>query len=104
MVHHDELIEHGNLIVEGSLEVRNAQTRNLRTHGIFEKLFLILIHQDCREHLLHHTKAKSYNRPFVGKYTMPEDAIYISIAQYFGVLKSMILGEESIVKVASQPS
>ena len=99
IVHHDELIEHGNLIVEGNWELRNSHTRNLRAKGIFEQIFLIFIHQDCREHLLHHTNGKSYNRPFVGKYTMPEDAVYISLAEYIGILKAMMLGEESIVKV-----
>lgn len=99
MVHQNELIEHGNLIVEGSLEVRNAQTRNLRANSVFEKLFLILIHQDCREHLLHHTNAKSYNRPFIGKYMMPDDAVYISLADYVGIVKGMISGDESVVKI-----
>lgn len=98
-VHLDELIEHGNLIVEGSFEFRNSQTRNLRANGIFEKIFLILIHQDCREHLLHHTSAKSFNRPFVERYPMPENAVYISLPEYIGVLKRMILGEETIVRL-----
>ncbi|MGB3508102.1 MAG: fatty acid desaturase [Microcoleaceae cyanobacterium] len=100
IVHHNELIEHGNLIVEGNWKVRNSQTRNLQTHGILEKLFLILIHQDCREHLLHHTSAKSYNRPFVEKYTMPENAVYISMTEYIGILKRMVLGEESVVQLS----
>ena len=99
MVHHNELVEHGNVIVEGSLEERNSQTRNLQARGIFQQLFLIFIHQDCREHLLHHTQAKIYNRPFVEKYTMPEDAVYISMTEYIGILKQMILGEENIVSL-----
>jgi hypothetical protein len=101
MVHQVVLIEHGNLIVEGSLEIRNMQTRNLRNHGIFEKLLLVFMHQDCREHLLHHTRAGNYNRPFVGKYPMPEDAVYISLAEYMGILKRMLLGEEQIITIAN---
>lgn len=89
-IHHAQLIEHGGLIVEGDLKERNMQSRNLKDDSIIEKLFLFLTHGDAREHVLHHTHADIYSRPFPGKVPMPENAVYISLLDYTAVLWNMV--------------
>lgn len=95
--HHNELIEHGNLIVEGDFRFRSGQTRNLCARGRLERVFLFLMHQDGREHTLHHTDPSLYLRPFVGRHPMPSDAVHISFRQYAGILKAMALGREQVI-------
>jgi hypothetical protein len=90
MLHHSQLIEHGNLIAEGDWNVRNLLTRNLKANGILEKMFLFLTHGDSREHVLHHTLVKVYSRPFPGKIPMPEKAAYINFKNYLSIIWGML--------------
>ncbi|WP_445633454.1 Fatty acid desaturase domain-containing protein [Nostoc sp. DSM 114161] len=93
MVHHCELIEHGNLIVEGDLKERNLQTRNLKPCGILEKVFLFITHNHCLEHSLHHSMSNTYTRPFPQTNVLPENTVYISLAEYLVILKDMLIGK-----------
>ena len=90
IIHHDQLIEHGNLIVMGSLYERDIASRNLKNETVFEKLFHFLTHGDTREHVLHHTMVAIYSRPFPGKVSMPADAVCISLKDYAGILWQMV--------------
>jgi len=92
-LHHSQLVEHGNLIGEGDWNVRNLLTRNLNSKGIFEKIFLFLTHGDSREHVLHHTLVKVFSRPFPGKITLPEKAVYINFQGYLSILWAMVTKE-----------
>jgi len=65
-------------------------TRNLKSDGIPEKIFLFLSHGDSREHVLHHTLVKVYSRPFPRKIPMPEKAIYIDLKSYLSILWEML--------------
>lgn len=93
LVHHNELIEHGNLIVKGKLTERNLKTRNLKPSGIIEKFLLFMMHQDCLNHTLHHSMSKIYSRPFPEQFPMPETAVYISFKEYLIILKDMLTGK-----------
>lgn len=95
--HHNELIEHGNLIVEGDFRFRSSQTRNLCARGWAERVFLFMMHQDGREHTLHHTDPSLYLRPFIGRHPMPPGATHISFRQYLGILREMALGREQVI-------
>ena len=95
--HHNELIEHGNLIVEGDFRFRSGFTRNLSSDGWFAKLFLVLVHQDSREHTLHHTNPSVLSRPFVGRYDMPRSATCITFREYLRIVLSMIRGEREVI-------
>lgn len=90
MLHHSQLIEHGNLIVEGSYKERNIKTRNLSDKGILEKIFIFLTHGDSREHVLHHTLPGVYTRPFPGKVPMPAESVYINLKDYMKIIWGMI--------------
>ncbi len=90
LVHHDQLIEHGNLIVEGDIQQRQIMSRNLRSDRLPEKALLFLLHRDCGEHTLHHTQVRLYSRPFPGKVPMPADAVYISLPAYLRILTQMV--------------
>ena len=93
VLHQSQLIEHGNLIVDGDYHRRNARSRNLRPAGIAEKVFLFLTHNDSREHVLHHTLTKVYSRPFPDAVPLPPDAWVISFADYARILLRMISGD-----------
>lgn len=97
-LHHSQLVEHGNLIIAGSYQERNIQTRNMRNHGLIEKIFLFLTHDDSREHVLHHTKVQVYSRPFPGKVPLPENAVYISFKDYLAILWEMLLNRNAEVQ------
>ncbi|MHC5061323.1 MAG: fatty acid desaturase [Planctomycetota bacterium] len=90
VIHQIQMIEHGGLIVEGDNNYRMMQTRNLKNDTIFEKLFLFMTHQDPQEHILHHTMVDHYTRPFVGRLPVPEDAVYISLADHAAILWKMV--------------
>jgi fatty acid desaturase len=95
ILHHSQLIEHGNLALEGTWEQRNLKTRNLRNKTLGEKLFLFLTHHDSHEHVLHHTSPRLYTRPFVGRVPLPSETVVISLREYAGVLKDMLLARRS---------
>ncbi|BAZ50176.1 hypothetical protein NIES4103_27900 [Nostoc sp. NIES-4103] len=97
-VHHSELIEHGNLIIEGKLEERNLKSRNLKPSGIWERLFLFITHNHSLEHSLHHVSPKIYNRPFAYANLMPDETVYISFAEYLIILKEMLTGKCSEIE------
>jgi hypothetical protein len=93
ILHHSQLIEHGNLYVEGTFEQRNIWTRNLRSAGLAEKIFLFFTHGDSQEHVLHHTQTKYYLRPFTGAAPMPERSMYINLRDYLKILGRMLAGK-----------
>jgi fatty acid desaturase len=95
LLHHNQLVEHGNLIVAGTWEERNGRTRNLRCHTLPERAFAFLSHHDSREHIHHHTMARVYARPLPGRVPMPPDAVYISLRDFLGVLADMLAGRPS---------
>lgn len=90
ILHHSQLIEHGNLIVSGEWNERILKVRNLSHTGLAEKVFLLLTHNDSREHVLHHTNVAVYSRPFPGTVPMPPDPVYITLKDYFKILRDMI--------------
>jgi fatty acid desaturase len=97
ILHQSQLVEHGNLIVEGDYHKRNVKTRNLRRKGIAAWIFLFLTHWDCGEHVLHHTKTNIYTRPFPGYLPLPKGSVYVTFGQYLKLLWNMLLGRENIV-------
>lgn len=94
-LHQSQLVEHGNLIVDGEWSQRNLKTRNLRRRTLLEKAFLFLTHNDSREHVLHHTLVRVYSRPFPGRVPLPPQAVVISLREYLGILGDMLLGRSS---------
>lgn len=95
LLHHSQLVEHGNLIMEGDWQQRNIKTRNLRARTWLEKLFLFMTHHDAQEHVLHHTQTRIYCRPFPGRVPLPPEAVFISLRDYAGILGDMFLGRDS---------
>jgi len=95
MVHHSQLVEHGNLIVTGDWNTRNLRSRNLKDTGLCEKLFLWLTHGDAREHVLHHTLPNVYTRPLPRRVPMPDNAVYITLRDYGKIVGAMLMGRES---------
>ncbi|MBD2365388.1 fatty acid desaturase [Anabaena minutissima FACHB-250] len=93
LVHHNQLIEHGNLIIKGKLTERSLKTRNLKPSSLVEKFLLFMMHQDCLNHTLHHSMSKDYSRPFPEQFPMPETAVYISFKEYLGILKDILTGK-----------
>jgi fatty acid desaturase len=95
LLHHSQLVEHGNLIVAGDWSQRNLKTRNLRRQNWLEKFFLFLTHGDAREHVLHHTAVKVFSRPFPGRLPLPPEMVTIGLGEYLGILRDMLLGRPS---------
>ena len=93
ILHQSQLVEHGNLIVEGTFQQRNGRTRNLPPGGIFEKIFLFLTHDDSREHVLHHTATTVHSRPFPGVVPLPENAVRINLTGHCRNLWRMLAGK-----------
>lgn len=91
-LHHNQLIEHGNVIAPGSLAQRNILTRHLAPSGPAERLFLFLAHNDTLEHVLHHTTPEVHSRPFPGVLAMPRGAPRITFGDYLGILGDMLRG------------
>lgn len=95
VAHHSQLVQHGNLIVEGDLDHRNVASRNLASDGFGARLFLFLTHQDAREHVVHHTRTGLYNRPFPGRVPLPDGAVRIQLRDYARILLDMLAGRPS---------
>jgi hypothetical protein len=93
ILHQSQLVEHGNVIMEGAIRERNLQTRNLRPKGILEKTFLFITHNDSREHILHHTMTVIHSRPFPGLIELPEGSVFITMPDYLKILWRMLKGE-----------
>lgn len=93
LLHQSQLVEHGNLIVEGPFRERTLWTRNLAPAGWAEKVFLFLTHNDSREHVLHHTMPSYYLRPFPGVVPLPGNAVYITFRDYWGIAARMLAGK-----------
>jgi fatty acid desaturase len=93
ILHQSQLVEHGNVIMDGAIKERNLQTRNLRPKGILEKTFLFITHNDSREHILHHTMTVIHSRPFPGLIELPEGSVFITMPDYFKILWRMLKGE-----------
>ncbi len=92
-LHQSQLVEHGNLFVEGTFKERNLYTRNLRSDTLAEKLFLFLTHNDSHEHVLHHTLTRLHTRPFPGLIPLPEGAVWIGLGDYLRILGRMLVGK-----------
>ncbi|MDX2513398.1 MAG: hypothetical protein QNK25_15230 [Desulfobacterales bacterium] len=100
LIHHNQLVQHGDLIVNGDYEQRNRATRNLNPSGLMAHIFLFLTHNDALEHVLHHTRPGLYNRPFPGKFPLPDKPVYINAADYPRVLYQMLVDVEPEVQAA----
>lgn len=94
VVHQDQMIQHGGIIVDGDLDERNLATRNFPAAGPVSRFILFLLHSDPREHVLHHTMVRVHHRPFPGRVPLPENAVYISPLAYVRVLAALITGKE----------
>jgi fatty acid desaturase len=90
ILHHSQLIQHGNLIGAGDWRSRAMLTRNLKNDGFCERFFNFLTHNDSREHILHHTKVAVYTRPFPGRLPLPGGAVFISLGDYLKILWGMV--------------
>ncbi len=95
VLHHSQLIEHGNLFVTGDWNERNIKTRNLAASGLAEKIFLFFTHGDSREHVLHHALTPVHSRPFPGRIPLPQGAVMFTLRDYRRVLSDMVIGRES---------
>jgi fatty acid desaturase len=93
-LHQSQLMEHGNLYVDGSFDERNIWTRNLKRAGVIEKIILFFTHGDSEEHVLHHTLTKQYLRPFPGVVPLPANAVSITFRDYLRILGRMLAGKE----------
>jgi hypothetical protein len=93
LLHHSQLVEHGNLYVQGTFEERNVWTRNLKRAGILEAIFLFFTHGDAEEHVLHHTQSQYYLRPFPGVVPLPVNAVSITLYEYLKILGRMMIGK-----------
>ncbi len=92
-LHQSQLIEHGNLYVDGTFDERNVWTRNLKKSGVIEAVILFFTHGDAEEHVLHHTLTKQYLRPFPGVVPLPENAVSITFRDHLGILGRMLVGK-----------
>jgi fatty acid desaturase len=97
-LHQSQLVEHGNLIAEGTWDKRNILTRNLKPSWPLEKLFLFMTHGDSQEHVLHHTQVGIHSRPFPGRLPLPAGAVEIDLGDYMEVLGEMVTGKETVLK------
>ncbi len=95
VLHHSQLIEHGNLIVGGNWNERNIKTRNLAAHGWAEKLFIFLTHGDSHEHVLHHVLPAVHSRIVPGKMPLPQNSVMITLREYRSIILDMVLGRIS---------
>ena len=93
VIHHSQMVEHGNLIAEGPWEERNVFTRNLKHKVFLNRAFLFFTHNDSREHVLHHTLTTIYSRPFPEKIPMPKESVFIGLSDYLKILGEMLKGE-----------
>ena len=93
-LHQSQLVEHGFLLKEGPYQERNLLTRNIDSSGFIEKLFLILTHNDPKEHVLHHTLPKEYLRPFPNTIPLPKEANILTLKKYFKLMLRGISGED----------
>ena len=100
LIHHDQLMQHGNLIVKGDYEQRNRATRNLNSNGLVAQIFLFFTHNEGLEHVLHHTRPDLYNRPFPGRFPLPDKPVYINATDYPRVLYQMLIDVEPEVQTA----
>jgi len=94
VLHHSQLIEHGNLIVAGDWNERNSKTRNLAAGGWGERLFIFLTHGDAHEHVLHHVYPSVHSRIIPGRIPLPPNAVIITLREYRVIIFNMILGRQ----------
>jgi fatty acid desaturase len=92
VLHQSQLMEHGNLYIDGSFDERSVWTRNLKKAGVIEAVILFFTHGDAEEHVLHHTLTKQYLRPFPGVVPLPEKAVSITFRDYLGILGRILQG------------
>jgi len=100
-LHQSQLIEHGNLYVDGTFDERNVWTRNLKKAGVIEAVILFFTHGDAEEHVLHHTLTKQYLRPFPGVVPLPEKAVSITFRDYLGILGRILQGKPDHLAASS---
>ncbi|UUV18354.1 fatty acid desaturase [Fusobacteria bacterium ZRK30] len=93
-LHQSQLSEHGFLLKEGSYKERSLITRNIAPFGFVEKLFLILTHNDPKEHVFHHTLPGEYLRPFPNTVPLPKEANIVTLKKYFKLMLRGISGED----------
>lgn len=93
-LHQSQMIEHGFLILEGSVHERNLATRNVIPEGPLEKFFLFLTHDDPREHVFHHTQPMAYLRPFPETLPLPAGSNKVTLRKYISLMIRGLNGED----------
>jgi hypothetical protein len=104
VVHHGQLIQHGNVISAGDRKQRTLATHNLVCEGIPQRVMHFLTHNDLRDHLFHHTMTQLHSRLFDGAVPLPEGATLFTMREYAGVLRDMALGRERVVDGGDEAS
>jgi fatty acid desaturase len=97
VVHHGQLIQHGNVISTGNRKQKTLATHNLVCEGTPQRVMHFFTHNDLRDHLFHHTMTQFHSRLFEGAVPLPEGATLITMREYAGVLRDMALGRERVV-------
>lgn len=92
LMRHNMMIQHRNVIAEGDQRQRALLTRNLKPAGVLERAFLFLMHQDCRNHVLHHTSAEVHSRVGHRQLAVPQGAVFITMRDYARILSDMLTG------------
>jgi len=59
-----------------------------------ERFFLLLTHNDPKEHVFHHIYTREYLRPFPGIVPLPENSNNITFKQYFSLMLRGLSGED----------
>jgi fatty acid desaturase len=103
ILHQSQLVEHGNLYVDGTFQERNIRTRNLKPSGPAEKIFLFFTHGDSQEHVLHHTLPGEYLRPFRGVVPLPAGAVQSTLKDYLKIAGRMLAGREDHMEARRDP-
>lgn len=95
---HNEMIEHGAIIAEGSLQFRASQTRSLNPKSLLARYFLLITHDDSREHTLHHTQPERNWRLEAEPTRDSTDwRPRIDLIEYFGLTLRLMAGHEPTV-------
>jgi fatty acid desaturase len=95
---HNEMIEHGAIIAEGSLRFRASQTRNLNPDSLLARCFLLITHDDSREHTLHHTQPdRNWRLEAASPHKILNQRPSISLGDYFQLTLRLMAGHEPAV-------
>jgi len=95
---HNEMIEHGGVIAEGSLAFRANQTRSLKPDSLLARYFLLITHDDSREHTLHHTQPeRNWRLQEEHARACSDWRPRVSLTEYFQITLRLMAGQEPTV-------